>query len=68
MLINWASVNWPNVLLLSAVVFVAALIGNFLSLRKPLLGAVFAAVLFAALLIVLEYYPHGFELPLPKSG
>jgi hypothetical protein len=69
MFIDWGSVNWPNVLVLSALVFVAALIGNFLSFRKRWLGALLIAVLFAALYIVLVYYLHGIELaPVTKSG
>jgi hypothetical protein len=69
MFIDWASVNWLNVLVLSALVFVAALIGNFLSFRKRWLGALLIAVLFGALYIVLVYYLHGIELaPVTKSG
>ena len=69
MFIDWASVNWPNVLVLSALVFVAALIGNFLSFRKRWLGALLIAVLFGALYIVLVYYLHGIDLaPVTKSG
>jgi hypothetical protein len=69
MFIDWASVNWPNVLVLSALVFVAALIGNFLSFRKRWLGALLIAVLFGALYIVVVYYLHGIDLaPVTKSG
>ncbi|HMA70674.1 MAG TPA: hypothetical protein VKP67_04185 [Xanthobacteraceae bacterium] len=67
--IDWGSVNWTNVLFLSALAFVATLIGNFLSFRRPLLGAVLTALLFAAFYIVWVYYPHGIELPgVPKPG
>jgi len=62
MLIDWGSVNWLNVLVLSALVFMAALIGNFLSFRKRWLGALLIALLFAAFYIVWAYYPHGIEL------
>ena len=69
MFIDWASVNWPNVLVLSALVFVAALIGNFLSFRKRWLGALLIAVLFAALYILVVYCLHGIDLaPVTKSG
>ena len=69
MFIDWGSVNWPNVLVLSALVFVAALIGNFLSFRKRWLGALLIAVLFGALYIVVVYYLHGIDLaPVTKSG
>jgi uncharacterized membrane protein YfcA len=60
--IDWGSVNWLNVLVLSALVFVAALIGNFLSFRKRWLGPLLIALIFAALYIVWTYYPHGIEL------
>ena len=67
MLIDWASVNWLYVSFLTALVFVAALIGNFLSFRRLLLGAVLTALLFAVLYIAWAYYPHGIELvPVPK--
>ena len=62
MLIDWGSVNWLNVLVLSALVFVAALIGNFLSFRQRWLGPLLIALLFAAFYIVWAYYPHGIEL------
>lgn len=67
--IDWESVNWLNVLVLSALVFVAALVGNFLAFRKRWLGPLLIAVIFAALYILWEYYPHGIDLgPVKKSG
>ena len=61
MLIDWGSVNWLNVLVMSGLVFLAALIGNFLSFRKRWLGPLLIALLFAAFYIVWVYYPHGIE-------
>jgi hypothetical protein len=68
--IDWGSVNWLNVLALSALVYLAALIGNFISFRKRWLGAMLIAVLFAVFyVIVWAYYPHSIELvPVTKSG
>jgi uncharacterized membrane protein len=45
---DWSIVNWGYVGQLTAIVFVAALIGNLLSFRSWLVGAILAAVLFAA--------------------
>jgi uncharacterized membrane protein len=45
---DWSTVNWTYVSELTAIVFVAALIGNLLSFRSWLVGAILAAVLFAA--------------------
>ena len=38
MLIDWASVNWGYVALLSGFTFIAALIGNFITFRHRLAG------------------------------
>jgi uncharacterized membrane protein YuzA (DUF378 family) len=65
---DWAAVNWVNVGLLSAFAFVAALIGGVLSFNRRLLGAILTALLFAALYIFWNYYPHGLALPDIKSG
>jgi hypothetical protein len=66
--IDWAVVNWVNVGLLSAFAFLAALIGGILSFNSRLIGAILAALLFAALYIFWNYYPHGVVLPNVKSG
>jgi len=49
MSIEWASVNWVYVALLSGFTFIAALIGNYISFRNRVIAAVLAAVLFAAI-------------------
>ena len=67
--IDWASVNWLNVGILSAFTFLAALIGNILSFRSRLAAAILTAVLFAVIYIFWTYYPHGMVAgPPAKSG
>jgi len=66
--IDWGTVKWVNVGLLSVFAFVAALIGNFLSFRHWLAGAILTAILFAVLYILWTYYPHGLVLPEMKSS
>jgi hypothetical protein len=65
---DWAAVNWVNVGVLSAFAFLAALIGGVLSFDNRLLGAILTALLFAALYIFWNHYPHGVVLPDIKSG
>ena len=67
--IDFASVNWLNVGLLSAFTFLAALIGNILSFRSRWGAAILTALLFAAIYIFWTYYPHGMgQIPPVKSG
>jgi hypothetical protein len=54
--IDWASVNWLYVTVLTALVFFSTLIGALLSFKRTL---------FAAAFVFWTYYPHG--LPLPTS-
>ena len=64
--IDWASVNWINVGLLSLFAFVSALIGGILSFNRRFLGAILAAIVFAALFVFWTHYPHGIVLPAAK--
>jgi hypothetical protein len=66
MSINWASVNWSYVALLSGLAFVAALIANFITSGHSLAGAILTALLFAAVFVFATYYPHGITLPTLK--
>jgi len=66
--IDWGAVNWVNVGLLSVFAFVAALIGNLLSFKHRLAGAILTALFFAVLYIFWTYYPHGLVLPGMKSS
>ena len=43
--------------------FIAALIGNFISLGHRLAGAIFTTVLFAAAFVFATYYPQSIALP-----
>ena len=63
--IDLASVNWLYVAILAFFVFVASLIGNFLSFGRRGSGALLTAILFAAAFVAWSYYPH--HLPLPTS-
>jgi hypothetical protein len=64
--IDWASVNWAYVALLSGFAFFAALIANFITFGHRLIGAILTAVLFAAVFVFANYYPHGIALPTLK--
>jgi hypothetical protein len=62
-MIDWASVNWPYVVVLAVIVFFSTLIGMLLAFRRVFPGAVLSAVLFAAGFVFWTYYPHGLPLP-----
>jgi hypothetical protein len=64
--IDWASVNWVYVALLSSFAFLSALIGGILSFNRRFLGAILTAIVFAALFVFWTYYPHGIGLPVTK--
>jgi hypothetical protein len=68
MSIDWASVNWGYVALLSAFTFIAALIANVVTFRHRLAGAIVSALLFAVIFVIATYYPHGISLPTLKSS
>jgi len=63
--IDWTTVNWLYVAVLTALVFFSTLIGALLSFKRPFRTAVLSALLFAAGFVFWTYYPHG--LPLPTS-
>ena len=62
--IDLASVNWLYVAILAVFVFVASLIGNFLSFGRRASGALLSAILFAAAFVAWSYYPHHLPLPI----
>lgn len=66
MAIDWSSVNWSYVALLSGFTFVAALIANFITFGHRFAAAVLAAIIFAAVFVFATYYPHGIALPTLK--
>jgi hypothetical protein len=51
MSIDWASVNWAYIALLSGFAFVAALIANFITFGHRFVGAILTALLFAAVFV-----------------
>ena len=63
--IDWASVNWLYLVLLTLLAFVCALIGNAMAFKRLVLGAVLTTLLFIAGFFLWTYYPHN--LPLPTS-
>jgi hypothetical protein len=65
--INLAAVDWRYVAVLTALVFVSALVGNLLALRHRGKAAV-TAVLFAGLFVFWSYYPHHLPLPTTLAG
>jgi hypothetical protein len=66
MSVDWASVNWGYVALLSGFAFIAALVVNFITFGHRLAGAILTALLFAAIFVFATYYPHGIALPTLK--
>jgi hypothetical protein len=63
--IDWASVNWPYVILLGLFAFFCTLIGNVVAFKRTVLGAALSTLLFTAGFFFWTYYPH--DLPLPTS-
>ena len=66
MSIDWASINWSYVALLSGFTFIATLIANLVTFRHRLAAAILSALLFAAIFVFATYYPHGIALPTLK--
>jgi hypothetical protein len=56
--INWSTVPWVAVGMLAGLTFVASLIGHTLS-RNAFLGAIITTILFVAIYIFWNFYPHG---------
>jgi hypothetical protein len=65
--IDWATVNWPYVIVLSLIVFACTLVGTSLTFRHIFGGAVITALLFAAAYVFWTYYPHGLPLPTKEA-
>ncbi len=75
MAIDLSAVNWVYVGLMAAFAFVAALLGSVISFRNRVGGALIAGILFAAMYVAWNYYPHPqIQLPIvttytnPASG
>ena len=56
--INWADIPWPALGLLAALTFVASLIGHSLS-RNAFVGAIIAVIIFVAVYVFWDFYPHN---------
>lgn len=56
--INWSAIPLMAVGLLAALTFLASLIGHTLT-RNAFLGAIIATVIFVAVYIFWNHYPHG---------
>jgi hypothetical protein len=64
--IDLSAVNWIYVALMAVFAFVAALLGGLISFRNRIGGALMAAILFAAMYVAWNYYPHPqIALPIP---
>lgn len=75
MAIDLTTVNWLYVAIMAALAFLAALLGSLISFRNRVGGALVAAILFAAMYVAWNYYPHPqIQLPIvttysyPSSG
>lgn len=66
--IDLSSVNWLFVALMGCFAFVAALLGSLISFRNRFGGAILAGILFAAMYVAWNYYPHPqIQLPIVNS-
>jgi hypothetical protein len=65
--IDLSTVNWLFVALMAVLAFVAALLGSLIALKSRFIGAIIAAILFAAGFVAWNYYPHSFGLPIIKT-
>ena len=66
--LDWTTVDWTSVGVLSGIAFLAALLGNILIFKHRLWAAILAGLLFAAAYVFLAYYPHGLTVPGLKTG
>jgi hypothetical protein len=62
--IDLSTVNWLYVGIMAAFAFVASLLGGLISFRNRIGGAFLAAILFAAMYVAWNYYPHP-QIQLP---
>jgi hypothetical protein len=62
--IDLSAVNWLYVAIMGVFVFIAALIGNVISFGSRIGSALLTAILFAALYVAWNYYPHP-QIQLP---
>jgi hypothetical protein len=67
MAINLSAVPWDFVGLMTALAFITALLGSYISYRNRFWGAIIAAILFAIGFVAWNFYPHTFGLPVLKT-
>ena len=65
--LDLSTVNWMFVVIMAGLAFVAALLGSIIAFRNRFVGAIVAAVLFAAFFVGWNHYPHHFGLPIIKT-
>jgi amino acid permease len=56
--INWSAIPLASVGLLAALAFLSSLIGHTLA-RNAFVGAIIATIVFVAVYVFWEFYPHG---------
>ncbi|MGA7103161.1 MAG: hypothetical protein WCD54_28230 [Pseudolabrys sp.] len=64
--IDLGQVDWPYVIVMAILVFVATFVGGVLSFGRRWIGATLSTLLFVALFVFWTYYPHRVPL-LPKT-
>jgi hypothetical protein len=65
--IDLSHVDWIFTGLMTALAFIAALLGSVIAFKNRFFGAIIAAVLFLAGFVAWNYYPHNFGLPIVKA-
>jgi len=56
--LNWAAIPMQAIGLLAGLAFISSLIGHSLT-RNPFVGAIITVIVFVAVYIGWNYYPHG---------
>ena len=66
--IDWADLPMQAIALLAGLTFVSSLIGHSLT-RNAFVGAILTAIIFIAVYIAWDFYPHGYlpELRFPTT-
>ena len=65
--VDWASVDWVTVGILSGLAFLAASLANLMSFGHRLIGSFATAVLFAVFYIVWTYYIRSMIFGPPQA-
>jgi hypothetical protein len=58
--IDFGSLPWQAIGLLAGLAFLSSLIGHSLAPGRALLGAIIATIVFLAVYIAWDYYPHSY--------